>query len=994
SYRDLLAGRPIIVADLSEYEEAAALFPPDTAPPSSLLVAPMVVGEKVIGAMWLQSDHLHAYGEEDGDLLMGIAALVGMALHNAELYGSVQDELEKRKAAEEALQERVRQLRSLNVASQSLTESLDVNEVLHRIALQARDILDAYGCTLYLLDEDGATLRPVVAIEPGVEEQILNTPVPVDGSLTGKAVRQRRSLIFNDVLSEQNAYYIPDTPVYDNERILVAPLIVENRVVGVLNMDRLGDAFEQEDLALAEAFAIYAATALRNAQAFTRLQHEVEERNRAEEALRESEERYRSIFELSPFAIWIADQDGTITFANEAMAELYGLRGPRDIIGKYNIRQILPDIFQPYMELFRQGRRQAVAPFEHSLDLGLLPIPSRRDETVHVRTTLFPVPTGIDRRPNLVVVQEDISERVRAQQELQTLNRLHTVLSKSGQAIVRLKEPRALLQATCRIAVEDGGFRMAWVGVLNPQSKKVEIGAYAGEVGDYLDKLTIDLSHPSYGQGPTGKAMRSGRMYVCNDIEHDPEMAPWRQDALRLGYRASVSLPLFVADEVWGSLNLYAGVPGFFDAVELSLLQELASNLSFALDAADQQVARERAERALLKGMRQQQSLIKAVHHLAESLDLDQVLHRIGQLAKDILDAYGCTVYLLDEDGQTLRPVVALEPEGQDQIMATPIQVDASLTGRAVQERRTLIFNDLSREDTVFYVPGTPMYELERILVVPLIFEDKLFGAMNLNRLGPVFDERDQMLAEAFAIYAATALHNASTYHDLQSEMEQRRQAEEALRTSLREKEVLLQELYHRTKNNMQVISAMLSLEEARVEDPTVSEVFREVQNRIRVMALVHQKLYQSKDLSRIDLSEYVQDLCRLLMQSYNVSPDRIKLKLNVQDTQVLMDIAIPCGLILNELISNAFKYAFPNNAEGEIQVTLKRSPEGDIELVVSDNGVGVPPDFDFRQSDTLGLYTVFAIVEHQLQGEIDFESDHGLTCRIRFNEQIYFERV
>ncbi len=184
------------------------------------------------------------------------------------------------------------------------------------------------------------------------------------------------------------------------------------------------------------------------------------------------------------------------------------------------------------------------------------------------------------------------------QQDLKALNRLYAVLSDINQAILRIPEPRALLAEYCRLAVEDGGFRMAWIGLVNDTNSPLEIVAHAGFTGD-LTKLDILLSDPLCGGGPTGIALRQGQYALSNDIAHDPCMLPWRDDALRLGYRSAAAFPLRVAGKIRGVFNLYSSEPGFFDGEELKLLDELASNIAFALESADREVQRQRSVKAL-----------------------------------------------------------------------------------------------------------------------------------------------------------------------------------------------------------------------------------------------------------------------------------------------------------------------------------------------------------------------------------------------------------
>ena len=213
----------------------------------------------------------------------------------------------------------------------------------------------------------------------------------------------------------------------------------------------------------------------------------------------------------------------------------------------------------------------------------------------------------------------------------------------------------------------------------------------------------------------------------------------------------------------------------------------------------------------------------------------------------------------------------------------------------------------------------------------------------------------------------------------------ERKLAEEKIKASLHEKEVLLRELHHRTRNNMQLICSLLSLKSASDNNEHVKSVLMEMENRIKSMALVHQKLNKSADFSHVHLDEYINDLVPLLMQSYRMSSDRITTTIDVDEAVVVsIDMAIPCGLIFNELIANSLQHAFPGDRKGEICIGLKKDEDGMIELAVSDNGIGVPPDFDFMSSATLGLTTIFGLGS-QLDGEVIFEREIGLSCRVRF---------
>lgn len=222
----------------------------------------------------------------------------------------------------------------------------------------------------------------------------------------------------------------------------------------------------------------------------------------------------------------------------------------------------------------------------------------------------------------------------------------------------------------------------------------------------------------------------------------------------------------------------------------------------------------------------------------------------------------------------------------------------------------------------------------------------------------------------------------------------ERKLAEETIKNSLREKETLIRELYHRTKNNMQVVCSIIGLKKASIEDKKTVGILKEMEDRIRTMALVHQKLYQSRNLSKIDFKEYIFDLANLLLKSYGISDGKIKLSMELENIQLLIDSAIPCGLIINELITNSIKYAFPGEMKGEISIRLSRVDSDKIILKVSDNGIGIPAGSNWQEKETLGLLLLHGIAEDQLQGEIEFNTENGFSFQISFKDSLYDERV
>ena len=219
------------------------------------------------------------------------------------------------------------------------------------------------------------------------------------------------------------------------------------------------------------------------------------------------------------------------------------------------------------------------------------------------------------------------------------------------------------------------------------------------------------------------------------------------------------------------------------------------------------------------------------------------------------------------------------------------------------------------------------------------------------------------------------------------------KEAEEKIKTSLEEKNLLLKEIHHRVKNNMQVISSILVLQSVSLDKET-TDIFRECQNRIKSMALIHDKLYMTEDLTHIDFREYIETLSRSLFISYKKDTDRIGLKIDVRDVFLSIDTAVPLGLLINELVSNSLEHAFPEGREGEIEMVLQNIDDDHIELRVKDNGIGLPKDFDFRNTESLGFQLIILLAETQLHGEVRLGKDEGTEIQISLTKKARYKKI
>jgi len=213
----------------------------------------------------------------------------------------------------------------------------------------------------------------------------------------------------------------------------------------------------------------------------------------------------------------------------------------------------------------------------------------------------------------------------------------------------------------------------------------------------------------------------------------------------------------------------------------------------------------------------------------------------------------------------------------------------------------------------------------------------------------------------------------------------ERRHGEEELKSTLKEKETLLHEIHHRVKNNMQVINSLLKLQANNVDDKQIKEILKDSQSRVYAMSAVHETLHGSEKLSEIDLKSYLSKITTSIFQTYSIDHRKVKLKSSVENSPISLNQAYPLGLIVNELISNSLKYAFPDERNGEISVSMNKQDK-ELELIIKDDGVGIPKDFDWKNSNTLGLKLIRSLVENQLDGSIDMGSKNGTKFTIKFN--------
>ena len=315
---------------------------------------------------------------------------------------------------------------------------------------------------------------------------------------------------------------------------------------------------------------------------------EITEIKRVQKILKDSEEKYRSYIDNAPDGVLVLNNNGQFIDVNKAFSDIMG----------YSIEELIHlSIHDLLSEEFHEiGMKH----FKKIIEKG-----KAKEDILHKHKDGSKIWLAVNAiklsETTILGFVKNITERKMDEEKIKNLNRVYALLSNINQTIVRINNRQELFNEACRITIEDGEFLMAWIGLVNNDTNKVDVTASAGNVGNYLSNINIDLNDKILSNGPTGQAILKGGAYYTIDIESDERMIPWRDDALKHGYRSSIALPIKLSGKVVGAFTLYSSEVGFFNEDEVKLLDELATDISFALDIIEQENIRKNAEKALFE---------------------------------------------------------------------------------------------------------------------------------------------------------------------------------------------------------------------------------------------------------------------------------------------------------------------------------------------------------------------------------------------------------
>ena len=657
---------------------------------------------------------------------------------------------------------------------------------------------------------------------------------------------------------------------------------------------------------------------------------DITERKQAENTLREAEELYRTIIATSPDGIVTMTLDGNISLASKRMLEMFGAELSDDVIGLSAFDFIAPEDRARASKKFKQ--------VSQGKNVGYIQYNLRRTDGSffkgEVSSSVFH--DGEGNPVGVITMMRDVTKRELKEDTLQRYLSELEALSENAAVISKLQEPHQIGQKIVDVL----GRYLSWhhITIRLRDVDKFELVAFNQPGLTKANRKQAERRFTSavskVGQGLSGWAVQTGKFIRAANVDEYPQYVNTHPDV-----RSGMYVPLKIGERVIGCISVESETIDAFTERDEKLLDTLAAQAAVSFENATlfqraqaELRERQRAEKAQQVALTKYKTLFNAMPLGITVSDAEGNIIEANPMSEMLLGISLDKHRERSIDGAEWRIV---RPD------RTPLPPSEYASVRALKEQRlveNVEMGIVKSEDDISWISVTAD-------VLPL---------------------------DGYGVVIAY------------SDITERKQSDEELRKLLQEKEILLAEVHHRVKNNLQVVTSLLNLQTEGVEDPVILSMLEESRNRIQSMTLVHEQLYRAKEYARIDFGIYADQLVSTLFSMYEVDTNRIQFEVDADQVYLELEKAIPCGLILNELATNSLKYAFPEDKNGKLWVHLK--PEKNAMLFqVGDDGVGIPDDVDFDRTQTLGLQLVKLLCTHDLHGSVEVLRNRGTQFQIVF---------
>jgi PAS domain S-box-containing protein len=530
-----------------------------------------------------------------------------------------------------------------------------------------------------------------------------------------------------------------------------------------------------------------------------------------------------------------------------------------------------------------------------------------------------------------IITSEEITEQKQSRERIKNLNSILLAIRNVNQLITQEKDKEVLIDTAVKLLTDTGIYSKAWVGLLNDNSEVGYIAA-SGTMGDIesFKKFYIDGNITDCAK----KAIANSYIHIINNPIVTCQNCPFVNQETD---RGTYIVKLEYNKKEYGIFSVSVPFQLVNDPESVGLFEEIAGDLAYAMYNLETEEKHRLAE-----------------HSLKKSETLNRTVIEGSPVGISVRDKNG-TLLLANHAWRKLWDLKNKEINSYS------------------EKRDELKFDD--RDD---YLSG----HRKKIKDVYVYGGEYYIPELKLNKLRK---RKAEWISQIF--YAIKDEEGkVSTVVILTEDITERKKNEDKIKRTLKEKDLLLNEVHHRVKNNMQIVLSMLKMQSRKIKDKEVLEMFVESMNRIKSMSLIHERLYLSDNYSRIDFHKYLHDLSRFLQTSAAGGNTHIAFNLDVAEERPDINRAIPCGLIVNELVSNALKFAFPNKESGEINISLQYL-EGLFTLIVENNGVPFPQEIEITKSRSLGLNLVKALVD-QIHGSLELDKSNGAKFTIKFQQE------
>ena len=1004
----------------------------------SAIVAPLKLKNKVIGVLQVKSLKENVYTESDVKIIESLAAQIAVSASNAVLYQQAQNEIKFRKQTESELLKTSIEISNIYEISKDITGALTADELNRKIFRIISSSFPECDIGISVLDEKKENIILTGLFTNGKEIDTKELPsIKFDRSGKGLQssvlISNKTRIIDNyrDYIKSNGArFYVKDNGkvAYEKddsfdvaEAAMIIPLIYEKRAIGtlqLLNYSKSG--FSENALKVMESLASHIAVSIINAQLHNKLQNELNEKQVAEKELQAKTEELQILYDAQQ----VLSGSLEIESVYDNTYKIISAKIPCDsmIISAYNEQAknikilsvwadgVKPDInIFPLIPLAPEGRgiqsevirtgnsllienyaeyynktvtalrytddklikerkpkyRSAiVVPMRHvGKTIGVIQLLSYTKNAYNssnlklLESLASPISAATFNASLYKQAQTEIAEKQKAREELALRNKEITLLYSAGRELLSTLDLQEIYDILYRKVAEVINCDSMIISEYNRQSEKIICKAAWVENAKHDPKNFPPLQIGKNYKGTQAEVIMSGSSLIVNNfnevIENREDKYYIDENGKVISYMESkreidpkdpvvnsaMYIPMKIGKNVIGVISVFSFRKNAYTEYDLKILESISVHLSVAAANAE---LYNRAQKEISERIKKEEELRQIRGHLENA-------QRIASLGSWMYNVKENKLYNSSE----LYRILGLKNEPEF------FYFDEGMSHIHPDDKETAITK------IKYAIENKTSYENEDRIITP---EGEI---RNVKIVGePVFDKEGNL----------TGLQGT-----LQDITDIKRINNELLK-SLNEKELILKEIHHRVKNNLQVVSSLLRLQSDSITDKAAIGYLKMSEQRVKSMALIHQQLYRTKDLSRIDFREYLEDLCNYLFFAYDISFSRVALKVEVEDIYFGIDTALPCGLIVNELVTNSIKHAFPDYSIGTLTVKLFREVTGKYTLVIEDDGKGADV-ISFENNTTLGMELVKTLTE-QLEGEISAESNNGTKITITFFDQ------